>query len=141
MLGEAADFFSERLAVAPVLAVLRGHDPHSSVQVAEVCWNAGVELVEVSLSHDRALEAVTAVCRRAAELGRVAGAETVCTAGEVRAAAETGASFVVTPGLARDAVEAARHGESSLSSGSRDALGDASGARARLPHAQALPST
>jgi 2-dehydro-3-deoxyphosphogluconate aldolase / (4S)-4-hydroxy-2-oxoglutarate aldolase len=109
MLGEAADFFSERLAVAPVLAVLRGHDPHSSVQVAEVCWNAGVELVEVSLSHDRALEAVTAVCRRGAELGRVAGAGTVCTAGEVRAAAEAGASFVVAPGLARDAVEAARH--------------------------------
>jgi 2-dehydro-3-deoxyphosphogluconate aldolase / (4S)-4-hydroxy-2-oxoglutarate aldolase len=109
MLADAADFFSERLTVAPVLAVLRGHDPHSSVQVAEVCWNAGVELVEVSLSHDRALEAVTAVCRRAAELGRAAGAGTVCTAGEIRAAKEAGASFVVAPGLARDAVEAARH--------------------------------
>jgi len=108
MIAESADFFSERLAVAPVLAVLRGHDPRSSVEVAEVCWNAGVELVEVSLSHDRALEAVSAVCRRAAELDRVAGAGTVCTPGEVRAAAEAGASFVVAPGLARDAVEQAR---------------------------------
>jgi 2-dehydro-3-deoxyphosphogluconate aldolase/(4S)-4-hydroxy-2-oxoglutarate aldolase len=102
-----ADFFSERLAVAPVLAVLRRHDPRRSVQVAEACWNAGVELVEVSLSHDRALEAVSAVCRRAAELGRIAGAGTVCTPSEVRAAAKAGASFVVAPGLARDAVETA----------------------------------
>jgi 2-dehydro-3-deoxyphosphogluconate aldolase/(4S)-4-hydroxy-2-oxoglutarate aldolase len=108
MLAAAADFFSERLAVAPVLAVLRGHDPQSSVEVAEGCWNAGVELVEVSLSHDRTLEAVTAVCRRAVELGRVAGAGTVCTPGDVRAAAEAGASFVVAPGLAHDAVETAR---------------------------------
>jgi Entner-Doudoroff aldolase len=108
MLATAADFFSERLALAPVLAVLRGHDPQNSVQVAEGCWNAGVELVEVTISHDRELEAVTAVCRRAAEVGRVAGAGTVCTPGEVRAAAEAGASFVVAPGLARDAVETAR---------------------------------
>ncbi len=108
MIAGAADFFSERLAVAPVLAVLRRHDPRSSVQVAEICWNAGVELVEVSLSHDRTLEAVSAVCRRAADLGRVAGAGTVCTPSDVRAAAEAGASFVVAPGLARDAVETAR---------------------------------
>ena len=103
----AADFFTERLATAPVLAVLRRGDPASLVRRAEDCWEAGAELVEVSLSDDPELIALDAVCRRAAELGRTAGAGTVCTAEQVRATAAAGAAFAVAPGLDADAVEAA----------------------------------
>jgi 2-dehydro-3-deoxyphosphogluconate aldolase/(4S)-4-hydroxy-2-oxoglutarate aldolase len=104
---EAANLFAERLAIAPVLAVIRGQDAEQSVRLAEGCWSAGVELVEVSLARDPGLEALTAVCERAARLGRLAGAGTVCTPDEVRSVAEVGASFAVAPGFAPDAVEAA----------------------------------
>jgi 2-dehydro-3-deoxyphosphogluconate aldolase/(4S)-4-hydroxy-2-oxoglutarate aldolase len=104
---EAANLFAERLAIAPVLAVIRGQDAEQSVRLAEGCWSGGVELVEVSLARDPGLEALTAVCQRAARLGRLAGAGTVCTPDQVRSVAEAGASFAVAPGFARDAVEAA----------------------------------
>jgi 2-dehydro-3-deoxyphosphogluconate aldolase / (4S)-4-hydroxy-2-oxoglutarate aldolase len=51
---------------------------------------------------------VRAVCARAHELGRIAGAGTVCTADEVRAAAGVGASFAVAPGFSREAADAAK---------------------------------
>jgi 2-dehydro-3-deoxyphosphogluconate aldolase/(4S)-4-hydroxy-2-oxoglutarate aldolase len=93
---------------APVLAVLRGLDPKRAVDAAEVCWAAGVVLVEVSRSHDPGFDAVRAVCARAHELGRVAGAGTVCTAEDVRAAVAARAAFAVAPGFAREAADAAR---------------------------------
>ena len=104
----AADFFAAHLAATPVIAILRGSDPQSSVELAEACWDAGIELVEVSLSHDRDLAAVRAVCRCGAERGRMAGAGTVCTAEEVGAASAVGAAFAVGPGLDPEAVAAAR---------------------------------
>jgi len=104
----ADDFLVDHLARAPVLAVLRGLDSAAAVGVAEACWEAGVELVEVSLTADPDLVVVGAVCQRASELGHVAGAGTVCTADQVRAAVRAGARFAVAPGLDSGAVEAAQ---------------------------------
>ncbi len=100
--------FRDAFITAPVLAVLRGLDPKGAVGAAEACWEAGVILVEVSRSHDPGFDAVRAVCARAKELGRVAGAGTICTANEVRAAAAARADFAVAPGFSREAAEAAR---------------------------------
>jgi 2-dehydro-3-deoxyphosphogluconate aldolase/(4S)-4-hydroxy-2-oxoglutarate aldolase len=102
------DAIADRLARCPVLVVLRGQRADDAVQAAEACWSKGVDLVEVSLSHDPQLEAVQAVCARATQLGRLAGAGTVCTAGDVRAVADAGAAFAVAPGLDAGAVEQAR---------------------------------
>jgi 2-dehydro-3-deoxyphosphogluconate aldolase / (4S)-4-hydroxy-2-oxoglutarate aldolase len=104
----AADFFATRLAATPVIAILRGSEPRAAVRLADACWDAGIELVEVSLSHDRDLTSMRAVCHRSAERGRMAGAGTVCTADEVRAAAAAGASFAVGPGLDPGTVAAAQ---------------------------------
>jgi Entner-Doudoroff aldolase len=99
---------AHRLAGCPIVVVLRGQRADDAVRTAEACWSEGVDLVEVSLSHDPQLEAVQAVCARATQLGRLAGAGTVCTPGQVRAAAEAGAAFAVAPGLDPGAVEQAR---------------------------------
>ena len=107
-MAETLDFFSARLARAPVLAVLRGQDPRGSVAMAEACWDAGLELVEVSIAGDRDLERVRAVCERASALGRLAGAGTVCTEAELRAVALVDAAFAVAPGLSHETVGAAR---------------------------------
>jgi 2-dehydro-3-deoxyphosphogluconate aldolase / (4S)-4-hydroxy-2-oxoglutarate aldolase len=106
--ASVGDFFGERLARAPVLAILRGEPPGRAALAAERCWEAGIELVEVSISRDERLAALRAVCERARTLGGVAGAGTVCTAEEVHAVVAAGAAFAVAPGLSRSAVEAAR---------------------------------
>src|SRR5436190_19335927 len=103
-----ADFFAAHLAATPIIAILRGSDAQASVDLADACWDAGIELVEVSLSHDPELAAVRAVCGRGAERGRMAGAGTVCTAKAVHGAAAAGAAFAVGPGLDAGAVAAAR---------------------------------
>jgi 2-dehydro-3-deoxyphosphogluconate aldolase / (4S)-4-hydroxy-2-oxoglutarate aldolase len=106
--SEPDDFFAEHLAAMPVLAVLRGSDPAGLLQMAEDCWAAGIELVEVSLSHDPDLTALRLVCQQAAGRGRVAGAGTVCSPDQVRAVTQAGAAFAVAPGLNAAAVQAAQ---------------------------------
>lgn len=102
-----ADFFVAALADCPVLVVLRGQGPAEAVEAAEAAWAAGVPLVEVSLSHGPELAALQAVCRRADELGRCAGAGTVVSAEQVRAVAGIGAAFAVAPGLVAEPAAAA----------------------------------
>jgi Entner-Doudoroff aldolase len=90
------------------MAILRGAGAAEAVGVAEACWDAGIPLVEVSLSGDDALATLEAVCERARDVGRSAGAGTVLTPGQVRDAAAAGAAFAVAPGLDPDTVAAAR---------------------------------
>jgi Entner-Doudoroff aldolase len=103
-----SDFIQARLAASPVIAILRGHRADDAVRVAERCWAAGVELVEVSLAADGAAEALRAVCTRGRELGRTAGAGTVLDPDDVATGAAAGAAFLIAPGLDPRAVVAAR---------------------------------
>jgi 2-dehydro-3-deoxyphosphogluconate aldolase/(4S)-4-hydroxy-2-oxoglutarate aldolase len=96
-----------QLAASPVLAILRGLDPDDAVRQAEMCWAAGVALVEVSLSDEAQLATVRAVCERARQMERLAGAGTVVKVSQLHAAAEVGAAFAVAPGLAPELVAAA----------------------------------
>ena len=102
------DTLALRLSESPVLAVLRDYSADAAVRAAESCWNNGVELVEVSVSHDPQLEALRAVCAAALQGGRLAGAGTVCTAEQLDAVAAVGPAFAVAPGLDSEAVERAR---------------------------------
>ena len=63
----------------------------------------GVLLAEVTIDTPGALEAVAEARRQ----GRPVGVGTVTTAAQVRAAAEAGARFVVSPGLVPEVVESA----------------------------------
>jgi 2-dehydro-3-deoxyphosphogluconate aldolase / (4S)-4-hydroxy-2-oxoglutarate aldolase len=102
------DFFAEALARVPVLAILRGVGASGAVAAADECWDAGIPLVEVSLSGENALASLEAVCQRGREVGHAAGAGTVLTPDQVVAAAEAGAAFAVAPGLAPDTVAVAQ---------------------------------
>ncbi len=88
-----------------LVAIVRGSDPEASLRTVLTLVEAGVELVEVSLSGRDALEVIT---RARAELGPAAplGAGTVLTADQARAAQRAGADFAVTPGLGEGVVEA-----------------------------------
>jgi 2-dehydro-3-deoxyphosphogluconate aldolase/(4S)-4-hydroxy-2-oxoglutarate aldolase len=66
--------------------------------------SSGIDLVEITLDTPDALEAI----ERAASRGTTVGAGTVVRAEQVRACAEVGARFVVSPGCLPDVVGEAR---------------------------------
>lgn len=88
----------DALARQRLLAIIRGSDPDACVRTAEVLAEAGVRLLEVSLTSTDAL----AVLRRVVEeLGDDVGvgAGTVLTDADARHVLDTGAAFAVTPAL------------------------------------------
>ncbi|MEU7160614.1 bifunctional 4-hydroxy-2-oxoglutarate aldolase/2-dehydro-3-deoxy-phosphogluconate aldolase [Streptomyces chrestomyceticus] len=90
--------FADALRTARLVAIIRGTDADASFRTVMTLAEAGVSLIEVSLTGRDALH----VIRRArAELGTDAwlGAGTVLTADDTRRAAEAGANLTVTPGL------------------------------------------
>ncbi|MFB1044346.1 bifunctional 4-hydroxy-2-oxoglutarate aldolase/2-dehydro-3-deoxy-phosphogluconate aldolase [Streptomyces chrestomyceticus] len=90
--------FADALRTARLVAIIRGTDADASFRTVMTLAEAGVSLIEVSLTGRDALH----VIRRArAELGTDAwlGAGTLLTADDARRAAKAGANLTVTPGL------------------------------------------
>ncbi|MET7400092.1 bifunctional 4-hydroxy-2-oxoglutarate aldolase/2-dehydro-3-deoxy-phosphogluconate aldolase [Dactylosporangium sp. NPDC005572] len=99
----------DELRTHRLLAIVRGPDPAAALASVLTLASCGVALIEVSLSGADAL----AVIRRArAALGPhfALGAGTVLTAADAHAAADAGATFLVTPALAPSVAEAGRVG-------------------------------
>jgi 2-dehydro-3-deoxyphosphogluconate aldolase/(4S)-4-hydroxy-2-oxoglutarate aldolase len=88
---------------ARLLAIVRGHRPDAVRAAAHVLFDAGVRLVEVSLTGTGALSALSDI---AVPAGCLLGAGTVRTAHDVARVRDTGAGFVVTPAVT-EAVPAA----------------------------------
>jgi 2-dehydro-3-deoxyphosphogluconate aldolase / (4S)-4-hydroxy-2-oxoglutarate aldolase len=86
----------ETLAEVRVLPVVSLAEPTSAAALADVLAESGLPVIEITLRTERALDAVRAVAR--AGTARV-GVGTVMHANQVRAAADAGAEFVVTPGF------------------------------------------
>ncbi|BDM67631.1 aldolase [Streptomyces nigrescens] len=105
--------FSTALRTERLVAIIRGSDAEASFRTVMALAEAGLPLVEISLSGKDAL----GVIRRArAELGDAAwiGAGTVLTGGDARRAAEAGANLIVTPGLGAGLEESVRQGLATL---------------------------
>ncbi|MFG3119369.1 bifunctional 4-hydroxy-2-oxoglutarate aldolase/2-dehydro-3-deoxy-phosphogluconate aldolase [Streptomyces sp. NPDC048197] len=105
--------FSTALRTERLVAIIRGSDAEASFRTVMALAEAGLPLVEISLSGKDAL----GVIRRArAELGDAAwiGAGTVLTGSDARRAAEAGANLIVTPGLGAGLEESVRQGLSTL---------------------------
>ncbi|HTJ72941.1 MAG TPA: bifunctional 4-hydroxy-2-oxoglutarate aldolase/2-dehydro-3-deoxy-phosphogluconate aldolase [Actinospica sp.] len=88
-----------------LLAIVRGGHAESVLETVLTLADAGVSLIEVSLTSERALDAIS---RARTTLGpeTVIGAGTVVTAQDARDARAAGAEFIVTPGLGAGALEA-----------------------------------
>ncbi|MGW1377870.1 bifunctional 4-hydroxy-2-oxoglutarate aldolase/2-dehydro-3-deoxy-phosphogluconate aldolase [Streptomyces sp. NPDC002446] len=101
--------FSEALRTERLVTIIRGRDAEASFRTVMALAEAGLPLIEVSLSGRDAL----GVIRRArAELGDAAwlGAGSVLTGDDARRAAEAGANLIVTPGLGAGLEESVRQG-------------------------------
>lgn len=86
------------LARKRLMAIVRGDDPEACERTAEVLVDAGVTLLEVSLTSP---DAVGVIGRITSALGSAAhvGAGTLLTAADARAVRDAGAAFAVTPAL------------------------------------------
>ncbi|MEU0156122.1 bifunctional 4-hydroxy-2-oxoglutarate aldolase/2-dehydro-3-deoxy-phosphogluconate aldolase [Micromonospora fulviviridis] len=91
-----------------LLAIVRGADPDACVASVRVLAEAGVHLVEVSLTSTGALDVISRLARSGLPL--TLGAGTVLTEQDARDARDAGAVFAVTPGYGAGVDEAARLG-------------------------------
>lgn len=86
-----------------MIAIVRFHAGGDLAGTLEALDRGGIEVVEITLDTPGALAAVG----DAASAGRTVGVGTVLTADQVRASADVGARFVVSPGLVSEVVETA----------------------------------
>jgi 2-dehydro-3-deoxyphosphogluconate aldolase/(4S)-4-hydroxy-2-oxoglutarate aldolase len=95
----AEDRFEARLRAAPILAILRDLEPATVVRRAEALWDAGIDLLEVSLSDPRAFEILEQLVARGAQRGLPVGVGTVSNPQQFERALAVGAEFGVAPGF------------------------------------------
>ncbi len=88
----------------PVFAILRRQEPDVAVELARAISRAGIRALELTIDSPGVLELVRAL--RAQLPGTAIGVGTVLGRGEVEAAAEAGAQFVVSPNVDRDVIAA-----------------------------------
>ncbi|HET6713805.1 MAG TPA: bifunctional 4-hydroxy-2-oxoglutarate aldolase/2-dehydro-3-deoxy-phosphogluconate aldolase [Actinomycetota bacterium] len=91
------------LDAGPLVGIIRYRATADLVPVLEALADAGIPLLEVTLDTPGALDAIASV----AATGTTIGAGTVLDADQVRASADAGAGFVVSPGLVDEVVEQA----------------------------------
>jgi len=93
------EYFGGRFEHQCVMAILRGLPPAATVQLCERAWEAGVQLVEVTLQKPEAIPSLEAAVAAAGRQGRAVGAGTVTSTALVEEAAKAGAVFTVAPGF------------------------------------------
>lgn len=87
----------------PLVGIVRYRATADLIPVLEALADAGIQLLEVTLDTPGALDAIASI----AGTGATIGAGTVLDADQVRASADAGAGFVVSPGLVDAVVEQA----------------------------------
>lgn len=93
--------FTSRVVPVIVLA-----DAAHAVPLAHALLEGGIDVMEITLRSDVALQAIEAVARAVPEMHL--GAGTVTRVGEVRLVIDAGASFALSPGCTDALVEAVR---------------------------------
>ncbi len=84
------------LSLAPVVPVVTIRDVAHAVPLARALTAGGLLAIEITLRTDCALAAIAAIARDAPEIA--VGAGTVLNPEDLRAAAEAGARFAISPG-------------------------------------------
>ena len=98
----------EILRRSPVLPVVTIADATTAPDVARALVRGGIRTIEVTLRTPAGLPALQAIAREVPEIAL--GAGTVLSAADLRAAADAGASFAVSPGSTPALLEAAAAG-------------------------------
>ena len=101
---------AQRLREVGIIPIIRAPSADAVVPIAEALLQAGLPVVEITLTVPNAIEAIGAVAKRFA--GKLLlGAGTVTDAGMCQRAVDAGAEFIVTPSLVPEVIEAAHRAE------------------------------
>jgi len=103
----AEDFFERHLTAMPVMVILRGHDPDTTVRLCREARALDVELIEIPWhGEESAASLAAAVAWASGEPGVRVGAGTVTTTDSLDAVCALGAEFTVAPGFDARVAEA-----------------------------------
>ena len=84
------------LRLSPVMPVVTFTDPGVAVDVARALVRGGIRVIEVTLRTPVALEAMELIAKSVPEI--TVGAGTVLSLADLKASAEAGAAFAISPG-------------------------------------------
>jgi len=84
------------LRLSPVMPVVTFTDPSVAVDVARALVRGGIRVIEVTLRTPVALRAMELIAKSVPEI--TVGAGTVLSAADLKASAEAGAAFAISPG-------------------------------------------
>ena len=92
---------------SPVMPVVGLEDATLAPALARAFVRGGIRVIEVTLRSPAALEAIEAIAREVPEI--TVGAGTVLSEADLRAAAQAGATFAISPGATPALLEAGLH--------------------------------
>jgi len=85
------------LRVSPVIPVVTIDDPQDAVPLARALVDGGVKIIELTLRTDSALTSLKLIAQEVPDI--MVGAGTILTPGQADAAVQSGATFLVSPGI------------------------------------------
>ncbi|GMN03891.1 bifunctional 4-hydroxy-2-oxoglutarate aldolase/2-dehydro-3-deoxy-phosphogluconate aldolase [Erythrobacter sp. MTPC3] len=94
---------SQRLNAAPVVPLIAENDPARSVGIADALAKGGLSVIEVVMRSDDAQKGMEAIIAQTD--GLIVGAGTVLTLDQAKSVLDSGAQFIVCPGLVDEIVE------------------------------------
>jgi 2-dehydro-3-deoxyphosphogluconate aldolase/(4S)-4-hydroxy-2-oxoglutarate aldolase len=92
----------DRMEKAGIIPIVVIEDPSKAVQLARTILDSGLDLIEITMRTERAMEAVKVVNKEVPEL--LVGAGTVFSVAVARKALSMGARFIVSPHLDEEIV-------------------------------------
>jgi len=98
------------MARCPLVAILRGIEPHEAEAIAGALIDAGFSMIEVPLNSPDPLASIEAIARRFGD-DAIIGAGTVLDTAQVRAVHEVGGTLIVSPNTDPQVITAAAEAE------------------------------
>lgn len=95
------------MQASPVIPVLAFESAEEAVAVCQVLYDEGIKVLEITLRHPTALDAISAV-KEALPSDAIVGAGTVLSPELAKAAKDAGAVFGVSPGLTEELAHAVK---------------------------------
>ena len=88
---------SSRLSNAPIVPLIAENDPEVAVKTADALAAGGLSVIEVVMRSDDAQKGMEAIIQQTD--GLIVGAGTVLTLDQAKSVLDSGAQFIVSPGL------------------------------------------
>ncbi|MES2492429.1 MAG: 2-dehydro-3-deoxy-6-phosphogalactonate aldolase [Pseudomonadota bacterium] len=101
----AVELFMGRLAQCPLVAIIRGVQPHEAEAVGDALFNAGMRIIEVPLNSPQPFSSIERLAKRFGSEATI-GAGTVLDPADVQRVRDSGGQLVVSPNV-EDSVIAA----------------------------------